>query len=44
MEHINPISILIAEDDGEDQMLVREAFKEARLANELAIAELPPDI
>ena len=32
-----PISILMAEDDVEDQMLVREAFEEARLANEIAI-------
>ena len=32
-----PISILMAEDDVEDQMLVREAFEEARLANDLVI-------
>ena len=32
-----PISILMAEDDVEDQMLVREAFEEARLANNLVI-------
>jgi two-component system response regulator len=37
METTKPISILMAEDDIEDQMLVREAFMEARLANDLAI-------
>ncbi len=37
MEPATPISILMAEDDVEDQMLVREAFEEARLANDLAI-------
>jgi CheY-like chemotaxis protein len=37
METTKPISILMAEDDIEDQMLVREAFIEARLANDLAI-------
>jgi two-component system, response regulator len=35
--HVTPISILMAEDDVEDQMLVREAFEEARLANDIAI-------
>ena len=37
METTKPISILMADDDIEDQMLVREAFMEARLANDLAI-------
>jgi hypothetical protein len=44
MEHINPISLLMAEVAGEDQLLVQDAFKKARLVNELAIVELPPDI
>jgi CheY-like chemotaxis protein len=30
-----PIIILMADDDPEDQMLVREAWKESRLANDL---------
>jgi CheY-like chemotaxis protein len=30
-----PIEILIAEDDEEDQMLIREAMEESRLANRL---------
>jgi len=31
------VKLLMAEDDPEDQMLVRKAFRQARLANELAI-------
>lgn len=34
-----PIRLLMAEDDPEDQMLVKKAFHEARLANGLAIVE-----
>lgn len=32
-----PIVLVMAEDDPEDQMLVRDAFKEARLANRLVM-------
>lgn len=34
-----PITILMAEDDPEDQMLVREGLAESRLANDLHIVE-----
>ena len=34
-----PITILMAEDDPEDQMLTREGFKESRLANDLYFVE-----
>jgi CheY-like chemotaxis protein len=34
---INSIDILMAEDDVEDQMLVQDAFRAARLANRLCI-------
>lgn len=34
-DHVNPITILMADDDEEDCMLTRDAFLENRLANEL---------
>ena len=34
-----PITILMAEDDAEDRMLVKDAWKESRLANELRFVE-----
>lgn len=34
-----PITILYAEDDPEDRMLVKDALKESRLANELHFVE-----
>jgi CheY-like chemotaxis protein len=34
-----PIRLLMAEDDHEDQMMVRKAFHKARLVNELDIVE-----
>ncbi len=34
-----PITILMAEDDNDDQMLVRESFEECRLLNELHFVE-----
>jgi two-component system, response regulator len=34
-KYLNSIDILMAEDDVEDQMLVRDAFREARLNNRL---------
>jgi len=37
--HGRPITILMAEDDPEDRMLVREAWEESRLANELRFVE-----
>lgn len=33
------VTILIAEDDPDDQFLIREAFEESRLANPLAFVE-----
>jgi CheY-like chemotaxis protein len=35
----NPIVILMAEDDADDRLLVREAFEESRLLNELRFVE-----
>jgi CheY-like chemotaxis protein len=34
-----PITILMAEDDADDRQLTREAFEEARLANDLRFVE-----
>jgi len=39
-----PIRLLMAEDDPEDQMLVRKAFRQARLANELTIVNDGEDL
>lgn len=38
-ERGNPITILMAEDDPEDRMLVKDAFHEGRLANDLHFVE-----
>jgi CheY-like chemotaxis protein len=38
-ERRKPITIVIAEDDVEDRMLVEEAFAESRLANDLRFVE-----
>jgi len=37
--HSQPITILMAEDDPDDQLLVREAFHESRLANDLVFVQ-----
>ena len=34
-----PISILVADDDIDDRMMIQEAFEESRLANELQFVE-----
>ncbi len=34
-----PITILMAEDDADDRLLVREAFRESRLGNDLVFVE-----
>lgn len=34
-----PISIVVADDDEDDRMMIQEAFEEARLANELQFVE-----
>lgn len=39
MADSKPIIILVAEDDPDDRLLVREAFEESRLANELHFVE-----
>jgi CheY-like chemotaxis protein len=39
MERRAPITILIADDDPEDRMLVEDAFIESRLANDLRFVE-----
>ncbi len=39
MQLNRPILLVMAEDDPEDQMLVRDAFMEAQLENELVIVE-----
>lgn len=38
-EDARAITVLMAEDDPEDRMLTKEAFQEARLANELRFVE-----
>ncbi len=35
----NPITVLIADDDPEDRMLIEDAFEESRLANPLEFVE-----
>ena len=35
MKSLNPITILMADDDPDDRQLAKEAFEEARLANDL---------
>ncbi|MBA1145767.1 response regulator [Ectothiorhodospiraceae bacterium WFHF3C12] len=39
MSELQPIPILMAEDDPEDRLLTREAFREGRLANPLFFVE-----
>jgi CheY-like chemotaxis protein len=39
IQHGNPITILMAEDDPDDRMLVSEAFEESRLNNDLRFVE-----
>jgi CheY-like chemotaxis protein len=39
-----PITILIAEDDEEDRMLIQEAFDESRLANDIRFVEDGEDL
>lgn len=39
MTNARPIVILMAEDDPDDRLLVREAFEESRLLNELRFVE-----
>lgn len=34
-----PISILVADDDADDRLLIKEAFEENRIGNELAFVE-----
>lgn len=34
-----PITILMADDDGDDRLMTREAFEESRLANDLRFVE-----
>jgi CheY-like chemotaxis protein len=43
-EHKNPIIILIADDDEEDRMLVKEALEENRLINVLHFTENGEDL
>jgi len=38
-KHGTPISILIADDDPDDRLLIKEALEESRLANELDFVE-----
>jgi len=39
MPHPKPVTILMADDDPDDRQLAREAFEEAKLANDLRFAE-----
>lgn len=39
MTNILPISILIADDDADDRMLIEDAFEESRLSNPLIFVE-----
>ena len=39
MNKTQPISILIADDDADDRMLIEDAFEESRLSNPLAFVE-----
>ena len=38
-KHPKPVTILMADDDADDRQLTREAFEEARLANDLRFVE-----
>jgi len=38
-DSLKPITILMADDDADDRQLTREAFEEARLANDLRFVE-----
>lgn len=38
-ERATPISILVADDDADDRMMIREALEENRLANHLSFVE-----
>src|SRR5687767_11522 len=39
MPNVKPITILMADDDPDDRQLTKEAFEEARLANDLRFVE-----
>lgn len=39
MDHVNPIDILLVEDNEDDIILTREAFEENRLANKLNVVQ-----
>ena len=39
MSNVLPISILIADDDADDRMLIEDAFEESRLSNPLVFVE-----
>lgn len=39
MPDAQPVPILVADDDPDDRLLLREAFRDSRLANELHFAE-----
>ena len=39
MPNVKPITILMADDDPDDRQLTREAFEEAKLANDLRFVE-----
>jgi two-component system response regulator len=39
MPNVKPITILMADDDADDRQLTKEAFEEARLANDLRFVE-----
>jgi two-component system response regulator len=43
MENINPIEILLVEDNEDDIILTREAFEENRLANKLNVVKTGMD-
>src|SRR5688572_23680147 len=38
-KHLAPVTILMADDDPDDRQLTREAFEEAKLANDLRFVE-----
>lgn len=44
MNHPKPITILVAEDDPDDRLLVQEAFDESKLLNELHFVEDGEDL
>lgn len=39
MDHRRPITILMADDDPDDRLLARDAFEEARMANDVRFVE-----